>query len=1150
MVNLTDKTVRNSPTLQEYGNKRELANSEDAYLADAFADLEDDNQTGVTDSQVETDQRQNRNDEANFMKHIAEIPPAIGQGLMKSVQETGNLAIDMADWVDDKIGSGELIDPDDRISFADNPRNVYQPETSTGKVVSGISNFLFPFGAASKVAKGIKVTGKIARIAKAGTIGAAVDFAAFDPHEQRLSNLMQKNPELANPISQFLAADKDDTAAEGRFKNALEGIVLGIGSDVLIEGLTKGIKAVRGNRIAKNTIDDSDKLMKKAEEAEIDITGDDAPAELEKLQKEIKAEEIGIDPDLEAKFEDAFDATKPDEDFAGNINLNKIRSSEDVKKIISTTAEAFKGEIDEARRGVIKDQEVRALATDLGLSSEDLLSRGVGEAFNAEQLIAARRLLNTSADTVFDLSEKAFKEGADEVDSATFLVAWQRHKEIQSQVSGAVAEAGRALRSQQFEVGKLGSKQKARYLEDMMKSLGGEAGVKEIAGRIKELKELGGTKALADVARRSNGRFIKDAVFETWINSLLSGPKTHLTNILSNSTVLAGSVVETGFARASSIAFGAKDSVQEGEVYAQISGLFAGFTDGMRLAGKTIREGVPASAATKLDEAPLPTLSADSLTSQFPKLDNLLREQDGSLNTLGKGVDLLANVNRLPSRFLLAEDEFFKAVNMRMRVHQMATRNGRIRQAAEGLSDTETKKVIADLIDNPGADITADSVEFAKVNTFTNDLVPGSFSSKLSDIIKTEVGDTGIAPLRVVMPFVRTPINLLEFALDRTPLKFNKLRTDLRAGGARRDMAVGRMGLGMGFLGTLGFFGANGLVTGGGPANNKANKFMRSSGWQAYSIKIGDTYVAYDKLDPFGQVLGMAADMGTIFNEGLNDNRQDSLDLLATGVGIVAENMTPEFMTENLERFLEMFSPGRDRERAVKDFAANTASGLLPLSGFFRNMAQLADPTRRETRPDPNVEFPVFEEIKNKVMGNIPGLSSTLPPKRNMFGDEIEIPGPINPISITKKKNDPVIDRMVELGMNSVLRNKEPLPGETHLVVDMPQKFVKKRFAGKDVTIRLDADQYDRFVMLSAGKDLKSVNQTLKQALASEMKTKQLTNALGGTEESERLAFKKIISQYRKLARQQLLSEDKTIFDEMMEESANRRDAFNPTNFR
>ena len=99
--------------------------------------------------------------------------------------------------------------------------------------------------------------------------GAIAGAVVIDPHEERLSNLIESFPELQNPVTEFLASDPSDSAAEGRFKNALEGI----GADFALLGAIKVIKLLRsgdaeaaGREIAK---------LEKARQANADEFGMD-----------------------------------------------------------------------------------------------------------------------------------------------------------------------------------------------------------------------------------------------------------------------------------------------------------------------------------------------------------------------------------------------------------------------------------------------------------------------------------------------------------------------------------------------------------------------------------------------------------------------------------------------------------------------------------------------------------------------------------------------------------------------------------------------------------------------------------------------------------------------------------------------------------
>src|SRR3546814_8007448 len=49
---------------------------------------------------------------------------------------------------------------------------------------------------------------------------------------------------------------------------------------------------------------------------------------------------------------------------------------------------------------------------------------------------------------------------------------------------------------------------------------------------------------------------------------------------------------------------------------------------------------------------------------------------------------------------------------------------------------------------------------------------------------------------------------------------------------------------------------------------------MLANGWQPYSIKIGDQYYSYRRLDPFAMTFGTAADLATMGN-GTTDKQRD-----------------------------------------------------------------------------------------------------------------------------------------------------------------------------------------------------------------------------------------------------------------------------------
>lgn len=192
--------------------------------------------------------------ELTFGTAVGDIALAPIRGVEAAAQDVWGLA----DWV-----SGDALPdyPDDRF-FG-------RSRTIAGGLVEGITNFAAGFvpavgvlGKAGRIAGVVDLTRKAqftaraagrvgrARLISAGraaAAGALADFAVFDAHEERLSNLLGEFPTLANPVTEFLAASPEDTQAEGRLKNALEGLFVGTVVDVFAWGL-RGVRAARRAR--------------------------------------------------------------------------------------------------------------------------------------------------------------------------------------------------------------------------------------------------------------------------------------------------------------------------------------------------------------------------------------------------------------------------------------------------------------------------------------------------------------------------------------------------------------------------------------------------------------------------------------------------------------------------------------------------------------------------------------------------------------------------------------------------------------------------------------------------------------------------------------------------------------------------------------
>ncbi|MBN9042616.1 MAG: hypothetical protein BGP05_13435 [Rhizobiales bacterium 62-47] len=149
-------------------------------------------------------------------------------------------------------------------------------------VVNGVAQSIAQFGVGfmglgklKYVAKGIEYAaeaGKLAHFGAQTARGAVAGSIFMDPHEERLSNLVEQYPALSNPITGYLAAKHDDSAAEGRLKNGLEGIVMDTALAGALALVAKGIKLYRAG-----DLEAANKVAGEADEAFIKASAPPAP---------------------------------------------------------------------------------------------------------------------------------------------------------------------------------------------------------------------------------------------------------------------------------------------------------------------------------------------------------------------------------------------------------------------------------------------------------------------------------------------------------------------------------------------------------------------------------------------------------------------------------------------------------------------------------------------------------------------------------------------------------------------------------------------------------------------------------------------------------------------------------------------------------
>lgn len=780
--------------------------------------------------------------------------------------------------------------------------------------------------------------------------------------------------------------------------------------------------------------------------------------------------------------------------------LATIAKREESRQHYDFAVEGFQAELTKQRRGpVLSDEAVQKLAGQSGFTLQDLMDLKPGSILAPEIQVKAREVYKATVDRM-KTSAKAYLESGQPQDFEAFAEAFTQAGLSTTRIIGTYSEAGRTFRllNQKYPTMKKPGTAPAkdpefsiqdRYIQEMYKFFRGVEEKSKMGGfsqartgqgmgpggmispgqLAQMVVDLPSEEAMMAFAKAAIKPTWGDMMYEIWVNGLLSGPITHSTNIISNAATLLWNIPERQVA--SLIKPG---SVRPGEAAAMMGGVVESVGDAWRMAWKAFKEDAPQFGQSKI-ETPRRAITADAL------------ELTGSV---GAAVDFLGNAVRLPGRFLMAGDDFFKSIAFRAELRALAKRQA-FREINElGLTGKDAarkaKEIEHSILTDPPETIKEAAQEFAAYTTFTREL--GTAGSAIQMAVQN-------VPFgRVVLPFIRTPANIFKFAGERTPLALasKAVRDELAAGGERQALALAKIGLGAMTMGYMASMAASGSITGGGPKDKVLRKQLELEGWQPYSFKIGNEYVSFARIEPLGSLIGMAADAADLMGQL---GQKDSAELASALTVALSRNVANKTFVKGLAGTLNAVTS--QDVHVVKSFLEKELPTLMPYSSALGQTAKNVDPVMRDVQS-------ILDAFKAKV----PGFSDELPPQRNLYGDKVLLQGGVgpdlfSPLYVKDLKHDPVAHEL----------NRLAYP------FTMPSRHVEG--------IPLPPKIYDRYAELAGKGSPMTGGQSLQGALQETMQTSIYKHAADGPDGGKVTLLKATINRFREMAALQLEQENK-----------------------
>lgn len=1028
----------------------------------------------------------------------------------KPVPRAGDAA---KDFVDTKMDLGTLT----------GQGRIEDPKTVTGELIKGVSQFLTGLALTRGAFKAVGLPAEVSGAggyAYSALKGAVANFAAFDPHQQRLSNLVEKFPALSNPVTQYLQSKPGDSDAEGRFKNSLEGLGLG----VLTDGFFKGVRMLRGMADAKaQTAGIGDIPESEAPGVgdnafrELGDTSPQAPLVSDKpfsgppapeapvggrtpLGNALRASEAemktaGVTP------EEIAGAVKPEKPQTF-INFARIDTPEDIQAVTQQLADRFKGSVDSATRGTQSFEQIK-LNSQMENAWNILSNRRLGEPLNAEQSVAARELWASSADKLKQLATEAVTSPT-EANLFAFRKMMATHYAIQQEVIGARTETARALASWRIPVGSSASRLQD-ITDRMMELSGGMDNIKNMARFVSERAELNQPHELEKFIEKSAYARTRDAVIQAFSDGLLSSPVTQAKILASNVTTGLWRIGERGLAARFSQAIGTPDGVQPGEASAMWSGWIGSFKDAMAYGWKAAKTGTTGEGIGEPHEAHPSNISAEALNlSDKP--------------WLGRAADYIGQALSLGRRGIAAQHDVALTMAYRGELNAQA-----VRQATQELNAGElTEKAfggrVAELLDD--SSVQAAARQGARYQAFLDE--PGKLTQWILE------GRREIPALRVIAPFIKIPSRIMSYTFERTPLAplMSEFRSKIAAGGATRDLALTQVALGTFISAAAADMTLSGTLKGGGPPQKGIEQAQEREGMMRDSLKVGNRWYNINGVHPVGKLMLLAADVAEALNYGQPELHQDAdTEKLAVGTTLaIARTLTDSsYFTgfANLFATLHDARVGGAGEGALLSTAGSTVPALVSA------IDRAGDPYQREV-------YSMLDEFKSKI----PGLSNSLPPRRNLWGEPIPsghdpITNLISPVKMADEKHEPIDDEILKQGFNITMpeRMQTFADGKTHVPVDM-----SKYPAAYSRLLELSGNELKHPAWNMGLKDLLNAVVSGNHALSSIYRLKS-----DGPEGGKEVMIRDLISQYRDLAKRQVLDEYPAIAQEVADKADNKR---------
>ena len=453
--------------------------------------------------------------------------------------------------------------------------------------------------------------------------------------------------------------------------------------------------------------------------------------------------------------------------------------------------------------------------------------------------------------------------------------------------------------------------------------------------------------------------------------------------------------------------------------------------------------------------------------------------------------------------------------------YQRLRDRGVLGDAIQGLSDQDFK-----LYSETAAKLNALGAVYQQDTVLSKALL--EFKQAVGDLSRGTIGVDILSQFS--MPFVKTPANVIERAIDYSPLGLvrNTFRTgkELSQGAFDQNRfanETARNILGTALMGGGAAMAANGALSGKYSENKNEKQAQKESGMQEYAWNVPEEIpgIGGKQMDiSWAPVVGSNLVAAAAAYDAYKNGKDDLVNNLAAGATAGGQALFNQSMFQGLQRLFGTGESYNSDEGIVANMGNVVKSGLGQfIPSLVRQAAQVKDPYQRDLAySNKGTTFGPFEAYDiNSLANNIPGLREDyLAPKVNSQGElmkenqgrsipmkileDMILPGKLT--EVTSNRLNEEAKRLSEITTNASAympkADRQYVDTEEHTLTNDEWTEYRQRY-GKEMTSAgeklLDSEFYKASEDAEKEKLLKDVYSDVRSAINSEYTGKEVTGA-------------------------------------------------------